>query len=246
MDGLSAFQLAWAALVFTAGFAIRNLAGFGAILIPALALFLPLTMVVPVVTLIAVLSSIGIAVRHRDRIAWRDLKPLLPWSLAGVAVGLYLFERLGDDTLVTALGVFVAGFGLWSLAAGERPASGPRLPRWLVVPPLATFAAIVGTTFGGLAGPVYGVYLEWLKLDKHAFRASMSAILVVLGTLRGLGYLSLGHFDQGTLVLAALALPCALLGMGIGARMHARATPAGFRRIVALLLVVSGAALLLR
>jgi uncharacterized membrane protein YfcA len=246
MDGLSAFQLAWAALIFTAGFAIRNLAGFGAILIPALALFLPLSLVVPVVTLIAVLSSIGIAVRHRDRIAWRDLRPLLPWSLGGVGVGLYLFERLGDDALVTALGVFVAGFGLWSLFRGDRTSTGPRLPRWLVVPPLATFAAIVGTTFGGLAGPVYGVYLEWLKLDKHAFRASMSAVLVVLGSLRGLGYLTLGHFDRGTLVLAALALPCALLGMGIGARMHARATPAGFRRIVAILLVASGGALLLR
>ena len=246
MDGLSTFQLAWAALIFTAGFAIRNLAGFGAILIPALALFLPLTLVVPVVTLIAVLSSIGIAVRHRERIAWADLKPLLPWSLVGVAVGLYLFDRLGDDALVTALGVFVAGFGLWSLIRGDRPSTGPRLPRWLVVPPLATFAAIVGTTFGGLAGPVYGVYLEWLKLDKHAFRASMSAVLVVLGSLRGLGYLALGHFDRGTLVLAALALPCALLGLAIGARMHARATPSGFRRIVAILLVVSGGALLLR
>jgi uncharacterized membrane protein YfcA len=184
--------------------------------------------------------------RHRDRIAWRDLRPLLPWSLGGVAVGLYLFERLGDDALVTALGVFVAGFGLWSLFRGDRTSTGPRLPRWLVVPPLATFAAIVGTTFGGLAGPVYGVYLEWLKLDKHAFRASMSAVLVVLGSLRGLGYLTLGHFDRGTLLLAALALPCALLGLGIGARMHARATPSGVRRIVAILLVASGGALLLR
>jgi uncharacterized membrane protein YfcA len=182
MDGLSAFQLALAALIFTAGFAIRNLAGFGAILIPALALFLPLSLVVPVVTLIAVLSSIGIAVRHRDQIAWRDLRPLLPWSLGGVAVGLYLFERLGDDALVTALGVFVAGFGLWSLFRGDRTSTGPRLPRWLVVPPLATFAAIVGTTFGGLAGPVYGVYLEWLKLDKHAFRASMSAVCAIWPT----------------------------------------------------------------
>ena len=246
MDTLSTFQLAWAALIFTAGFAIRNLAGFGAILLPALALFLPLGMVVPVVTLIAVLSSIGIAVRHRDQIMWRELRPLLPWSLLGVAIGLYLFDRLSDDTLVTALGVFVTGFGLYSLWAGARPASRKRLPRWLLVPPLATFAAVIGTTFGGLAGPIYAVYLEWLKLDKGPFRASMSAILVVLGTLRGLGYLSLGYFDRGTLMLAALALPCALIGLFIGSRLHARATPGGFRRIVAILLVVSGVALLLR
>jgi len=246
MDSLSTFQLAWAALIFTAGFAIRNLAGFGAILLPALALFLPLGMVVPVVTLIAVLSSIGIAVRHRDQILWRELRPLLPWSLLGVAIGLYLFDRLSDDTLVSALGVFVAGFGLYSLWAGARPARPQRMPRWLLVPPLATFAAVIGTTFGGLAGPIYGVYLEWLKLDKGPFRASMSAILVVLGTLRGLGYLSLGYFDRGTLTLAALALPCALIGLFIGSRLHARATPSGFRRIVAILLVVSGVALLLR
>jgi uncharacterized protein len=246
MDSLSTFQLLWAAVIFTAGFAIRNLAGFGAILLPALALFLPLAIVVPVVTLIAVLSSIGIAVRHRDQIMWRELTPLLPWSLVGVAIGLYLFERLSDRVLVDALGVFVTGFGLYSLLKGERAADGRRMPRWLLVPPLATFAAVIGTTFGGLAGPVYAVYLEWLKLDKGPFRASMSAILVVLGTLRGLGYLSLGYFDRNTLTLAALALPASLLGLAIGARLHARATPRGFRRIVAVLLIVAGVALLIR
>jgi len=246
MDGLTLFQLTWAAFIFTAGFAIRNLAGFGAILLPALALFLPLATIVPVVTLIAVLSSIGIAVRHRDQIVWPKLLPLVPWSLLGVAIGLYLFEHLSEDILVTALGIFVAGFGIHSLLRGERPAGERRLPGWLIIPPLATFAAIIGTTFGGLAGPVYGVYMEWLKLEKGAFRASMSAVLVGLGTLRGLGYLSLGAFDRTTLELAALSLPAAMLGLVIGAKLHARATPAGFRRIVAVLLIISGLALLLR
>ncbi|MBC7779251.1 MAG: sulfite exporter TauE/SafE family protein [Proteobacteria bacterium] len=246
MDELSSFQLGWAALIFTVGFAIRNLAGFGAILLPALALFLPLAKVVPVVTLIAVISSIGIAVRHRRQIVWRDLAPLVPWTLLGVALGLALFDRLSDDTLVMALGVFVAAFGLYSLWQGEQPPRERRAPRWLIVPPLATFAAVIGTTFGGLAGPVYGVYLEWLKLDKGAFRASMSALLVALGTLRGIGYLSLGFFDQGTLQLAALALPCSIVGLVIGAKLHARASPRGFRRVVAVLLTVSGLALLLR
>lgn len=247
MEGLSAFQLGWAALVFMAGFAIRNLAGFGAILLPALALFLPLAIVVPVVTLMAVLSSIGIAVRHRDEIAWRDLRPLVPFSLIGVAIGLFLFAHLSDAVLVNALGVFVIGFGVYSLLRGTGAAAGHRRwPRWVVVAPLSTFAAVVGTAFGGMAGPLYAVYLEWLQLAKGPFRATMSAILVALGTLRGLGYLSLGYFDRDTLLLSAMAVPSALLGLAIGARLHARATPEGFRRIVALLLVIAGIGLLLR
>ena len=246
MDGLSAFQLGWAALVFTAGFAIRNLAGFGAILLPALALVLPLAIVVPVVTLMAVLSSVGIAVRHRDEIAWRELRPLLPFSLIGVAIGLYLFDQLSDEVLVDALGLFVIGFGLYSLLRGAGASSARRWPRWVVVAPLSTFAAVVGTAFGGMAGPLYAVYLEWLQLAKGPFRATMSAILVALGTLRGLGYLSLGYFDRDTLLLSAMALPSALLGLAIGARLHARATPDGFRRAVALLLVLAGVGLLLR
>ncbi|MFN7752550.1 MAG: sulfite exporter TauE/SafE family protein [Pseudomonadota bacterium] len=246
MDGLSAFQLGWAALVFMAGFAIRNLAGFGAILLPALALFLPLAIVVPVVTLMAVISSIGIAVRHRDEIAWRELRPLLPFSLIGVAIGLYLFDQLSDEVLVDALGIFVIGFGLYSLVRGTGASPARRWPRWVVVAPLSTFAAVVGTAFGGMAGPLYAVYLEWLQLAKGPFRATMSAILVALGTLRGLGYLSLGYFDRDTLLLSAMAVPSALLGLAIGARLHARATPEGFRRIVAVLLMVAGAGLLLR
>jgi len=246
MDGLSAFQLGWAALVFMAGFAIRNLAGFGAILLPALALFLPLAIVVPVVTLMAVLSSIGIAVRHRDEISWGDLRPLVPFSLIGVAIGLYLFDRLSDAVLVDALGVFVIGFGLYSLLRSSGPAGSRRWPRWVVVGPLSTAAAVVGTAFGGMAGPLYAVYLEWLQLAKGPFRATMSAILVALGTLRGLGYLSLGYFDRDTLLLSAMAIPSALVGLAIGARLHARATPEGFRRMVAVLLVIAGIGLLLR
>jgi len=246
MDGLSTFQLGWAALVFTAGFAIRNLAGFGAILLPALALFLPLAIVVPVVTLMAVLSSIGIAVRHRDEIAWSHLRPLVPFSLIGVAIGLYLFDRLSDAVLVDALGVFVIGFGLYSLLRGSGATAARRWPRWVVVAPLSTFAAVIGAAFGGMAGPLYAVYLEWLQLAKGPFRATMSAILVALGTLRGLGYLSLGYFDRDTLLLSAMAVPSALLGLAIGARLHARATPEGFRRAVAALLVIAGIGLLLR
>lgn len=244
MEPLTPLQLVWAGLVFTLGFTIRNLAGFGAVLIPALALFLPLALVVPVVTVIAVVSSVGIAVRHRGEIAWRELWPLLPFTVLGVLIGIYLFATLEPRALVIALGVFVTAFGIWSLLSGGHRHPPPRVPRWLLVAPIGTLAAAVGTTFGGLAGPVYGIYLQMLAFDKGRFRATMAAILVVLGTLRGIGYLSLGLFDRSALLLFAVAVPAALVGLAAGAHLHERISQHDFGRVVSALLILSGVALL--
>ena len=85
-----------------------------------------------------------------------------------------------------------------------------------------------------------------LDLDKARFRATMSAILFLLALLRAGGYGGLGFYDARTISLIALLLPAMIVGMVLGERVHHGMREQVFKRVVALLLVASGVALLLK
>ncbi len=80
---------------------VRGIAGFGSALVasPLLAQFYPLTLVVPLVVVLDNSGSILQAWRHRAHIAWRDLWPLLPFSLVGIAVAMQLHQWLASCDL---------------------------------------------------------------------------------------------------------------------------------------------------
>ncbi|HZM37071.1 MAG TPA: sulfite exporter TauE/SafE family protein, partial [Burkholderiales bacterium] len=104
----------------------------------------------------------------------------------------------------------------------------------------------VATVFGGMAGPLYVVYLRTRALDKTRFRATMSFALLCLAAVRAVGYGGLGLYDARVLWLLAGALPVVFLAMVVGDHWHARLDEARFGHIVAALLALSGVALLFK
>lgn len=237
--------LAFCAAVVFAGYALRGATGFGAgvVSIPLLALVLPLTVVIPVVTTMGVAASLGQSLQEIRHVDWRALRALALPSALGLALGLWLFASLDQTLLVRAFAAFIIVYGLWGLLP-RRPALG------LAKAPLAAAAGgaggLVATLFGGMAGPFYAIYLRALGLDKRRFRASISSVLLALGVVRLGGYGSLGFFDRRALAALALFAPVMVVGMLAGDRWHARLDQAMFERVVATLLAASGVALLLK
>ena len=62
---------------------------------------IPLKVLIPAWTLIGLCAGITLLGRDRAHIAWRHMLALLPGSLVGVAIGLYVFKTL-DATQPTA------------------------------------------------------------------------------------------------------------------------------------------------
>jgi uncharacterized membrane protein YfcA len=233
-----------AAVVFAA-YVLRGATGFGAgvVAIPLLALVMPLTVVIPVITTLGIVASLGQSVQEFRHVDWRALRGLALPSAVGMAIGLWLFASLDQTLLVKAFAAFIIVYGGWGLL--------PRRPVWRLPAPVLAVAAggsggLVATLFGGMAGPFYAIYLRALALDKRRFRASMSSVLLCLGLVRAGGYGSLGFFDRRAIAALALFAPIMVLAMFLGDRWHARLDQAKFERIVALLLAGSGAALLLK
>jgi len=243
LDLLSSSQLLIAAAIIAVAYFVRGLAGFGSglIAIPLLALMLPLTIAVPLIVLLDYLASSSHGIRHRERIHWSELLPLLPFSLIGIALALYLFQQIDALLLGKGLGVFIILFALYSLSSLAPRQQCGRL--WSI--PAGSLGGLIGTLFG-TGGPFFVIYLKLRGLEKSEFRATFAMIFLLDGAVRLFGYLVSGFYDLDVMLLVAFSVPIMMIGMYTGGHVHAEISQQAFQRTISLLLIGSGLGLLLK
>ena len=243
LEALSTQNLAIAAVIICSAYLVRGIAGFGSglIAIPLLALLMPLTVAVPLIVLLDYLASASHGIKHRESIQWKDLLPLLPFSVTGVLMALYLFRSVDAEVLRYGLGGFLLLFAVYSLFS-FTPKAKPSL-LWAV--PGGTLGGFIGTLFG-TGGPFYVLYLKIRGLDKTQFRATFATIFLLDGVGRIFGYALSGFFDLDLVKIIAVAIPLMAIGMYIGGHIHTNMSQQTFQRGISLLLVFSGLSLLLK
>jgi uncharacterized membrane protein YfcA len=229
-------------------YAARGSTGFGAAAaMPLLGLVIPLKILIPAWTVIGVAAGLALFGSDRRHVAWREMAKLVPTLLVGIAVGLYVFTLLDSAALAKGLGALVLVYGLYALG-GTFGAAAPKAQ----VPPRT--AAAVGGFLGGLVGTIVGtmgsvffaIYYDAIRLAKQHFRATMTAILLTLAVVRGIGYWAVGEYSREVLILAGILFPMMLVGIFIGNRFHHGMSELVFRRTVSGALIASGFALLIK
>lgn len=247
IESLSAFDLIYCAVVLLLSYGVRGTAGFGSVVaMPLLALVVPMKLLVPAWTLMGIASSITVVGRDRHAIQYRHTFRMLPGVLVGIGLGLYVFATLDTDSLARGLGVIIILYGLYALWASGRSRTAVALPPRIVAPVTGVLGGITGATFGTMASLFFAIYLDTLRLGKVEFRATISALLLTLGVVRGAGYYAVGEFSLEACLLFAAGAPLMLLGMYLGDRINTRIDEQLFRRIVCIVLIVSGLPLIFR
>lgn len=243
LETLTFTQLGLAAVILIAAYFIRGIAGFGSglIAIPLLALMLPLPIVVPMIGLLDYMAAVSHGIKHRERILWRDLLPLLPFSIIGIVVALYIFKSVDAALLNKYLGAFIILYALYSLADIAPRRIGSRL--WAI--PAGGLGGLIGTLFGS-GGPLYVIYLKLRGLDKATFRATIATIFALDGAGRITGFMLTGFYSVNVMMLVAAGLPIMVISMYVGGHIHANISQRTFQRTISLILLGSGTALLLR
>jgi uncharacterized membrane protein YfcA len=245
IDLLSPLALIYCAVVLVAAYGLRGSTGFGGVAgMPLLAIVVPMKLLVPVWTLLGIASSLTIVGHDRQHVSLADIGRVLPGCVIGIAIGLYLFTAVDSRTLAQGLGALVLLYGAYSLAAtfraqDLRPAAGP-----LIAPAAGVIAGAVGTLFGTMASIPFAVYLDARQLAKHRFRATISAMILTLSVIRGVGYFAVGEFDADVWLAFAAALPLMLAGIFLGNRIHTGLSETAFRRVVSAVLIATALPLL--
>lgn len=237
---LTAFQVVLAIVIIFFAYTVKGLSGFGSglIAIPLLAFMFPLSFIVPVLGLLSYSGTVMQSIHLRKQVVWRDMLPLMPFSLLGIFIAIWLLVNVETNNLVITLGIFILLYSIYSLLPLPIPAGGRR---WAIV--AGSCGGMVGALFG-TGGPFYVVYLKMRQLDKGQFRATIAMIFLVDGGARIVGYALSGLFTQQTLSLSLILFPILLLGMYVGHHIHIQIDQKRFNQAISVILMMSGAMLL--
>lgn len=235
-----------APLIVFAGYVAFGISGFGStiIVVPILAQFLPLKFIVPLMVLLD-LSALAMMRANKGMQArdMKEIRSILPFMLIGMALGAYLLKSVPERYLMLALGLFVAGYALNTLLR-SKGVIGTIAPLWRA--PIALLGGTASSLFGA-GGPIYAIYISRRLHDPTVMRATMSAIIAISVVVRVVIFLLSGLLLNADLGLALLALFGFMVGgMMLGMRLHSRMKPEHVRRVVHLLLIISGGSLVLR
>ena len=178
----------------------------------------------------------------RAAIRWRRLLPFVVGSAIGVPLGIALLRWLSAGQLRVGTGIFLIVYGLYSLLRPTLPQfkqSGAAIDGAVgvaggVLGGATGLAGIVVTIWSGLRG--------WPKDEQRAvFQPTGVATFVMIALWLG----GAGMVATDTLWLFALGLPAVLAGTWAGLRLYGRLDESGFRKLVLVLLLVSGATLVI-
>jgi uncharacterized membrane protein YfcA len=228
-------------------YSARGASGFGAAAaMPLLGRGIPLKILVPAWTLSGIVAGGALIGSDRHKVAWAEMAKLVPGTIVGIGIGLYVFTLLSSETLAKWLGVLVLAYGLYSLWGTFTTSAKAHLPPRVAAALGGLGGGVTGTVVGTMGSVFFAMYFDAIKLAKDNYRASMTAILLTLTLIRGIGYFAVGEFSRDVVVVTAFLFPSMLLGIFIGNRFHHNMSETVFRRTVAGALIVSGAALLIK
>jgi hypothetical protein len=240
-EALVALAVALAACVqATAGM------GFSLILSPVLLVVLAPTSAIVLMTGLALILNLLVLFSRggRPHVAWEEVGPMLIAAAPGSVCGLLLLRSLPKPALEIGVGVIVVGLTVARLlplrnatssVAGQ--ASSGRLAVGLLAGALST--AI------GVNGPPLAIWLASRKLGFTAVRDSLAACFLGMGAITAVTLAP----ALGSVHLRALVIVCCvaavLLGHALGSRLHLRIAPARLERLLALVVLASGASAVL-
>ena len=235
-------QLILAVLIVFAAFVITGISGFGSglIAIPMLAFFLPLPLVVAVLTLLSYGSTVIQSIALRQHTCWQEVWSLLPFTLVGIALALLMLAHTDLQNMAVILGFFIAGYALYALF-DLKPLGGSRV--WSIF--AGGFGGFIGTLFG-TGGPFYVIYLNLRQLDKSQFRATIATTFLIDGGVRVAGYATIGYFTPQVLILTLLLVPVLIVGLMIGHAIHFKINQRQFHLVINLMLLLSGCLLIIK
>jgi hypothetical protein len=234
---------ALAAIAFL-GATIFGITGFGAALVT-----IPLsTWIVPLPFALAMFSLLDLANTLRFGLAdpknalraeWGRMAPMI---LAGTVAGVTALVNLPRQAATLALGAFVTAVALSTLARGGAVRQVGRGWAWV-----AGLAGGITSTLFGAGGPPYAIYLSRRGLSNAQYRATLGRCTTISISLRVATFLVIGLLLDADVWLTALAaLPAALAGMMLAARVFRAMSRDLLMRAVGLMLAASGVSLVWR
>lgn len=229
--------------------AVEAVTGFGSTII-ALTLGAQLYQIdflLPIIVPLNIVLSAYIVARHGRTIDWSDLRRwILPFTGAGLIVGMMIFNTVQGNTLELACGAFVLCFAVVELVRLLRAATGDMRPLSALKSAIWLFAGGVVHGVYASGGPMVVYYSSRKITDKSVFRSTLSVLWLILNVVLLCDYIRTGKMTLAALDMFAGLLPALLAGILLGEAFHKHIPERKFRILVYVLLIIAGASLVIK
>ena len=216
--------------------------GFGLALVamPLLVNVIGLRAASPLVSLISLTTGIIIFYRYRATFQLRAVALLSVASLIAVPIGVQFVGRVNPRIGTTLLGILLVGYSIYSLLQLRLPKL--EWPGWAVGFGFA--AGLMGGAYntGGPPVIIYANCRQWLPAE---FKSNLLAFFLVNSVVAFISHLLSGHYTTTVGQYYLLALPGILVGLIAGFSLEPYVSPALFRKVVLVILIVLGIQLIL-
>ena len=178
--------------------------------------------------------------RVRHAISWRTVAPYIIGGAIGIPAGIALVTTVDPGTIRFGIGVLLLAYSLYSLFRPTFKLSKANLPADLGV-------GVVNGLIGGLTGLGGVAVTVWCQArggEKDALRAIFQPVLFATFVMTTIAFAIAGTFTMETMKLYALALPVLVAGIWSGFGLYGKLDDAGFRKVILILLLASGVALI--
>jgi hypothetical protein len=244
MDGFSLDLLIFLIATF-AGALVAGLSGFAFALVAA-SIWLYILTPLQTTTLIIAFGLIvqGYLVwKLRHALDWRRLWPFIAGAAIGVPLGISILGWANPAYVRAGIGVFLI---LYSLYALLRPSLPPVTEGGAAADAAIGFANGVLGGITGLAGILVTIWSGLRGWPKDQQRAVFQPVAVAIFAMSAVWLGVKGVVSTDTIRLFLFGLPALLAGTWLGMKLYGRLDEAAFRKVVLVLLLASGLALMFR
>jgi uncharacterized protein len=241
MDG-SPFELPIFVLATFAGALVAGLSGFAFGLVVA-SIWLYILNPLQTATLIIAFGLIvqGYSVwKLRRALDWKKLWPFVAGAAFGVPVGVSILTWANPAHMRTGVGAFLV---LYSLYALFRPTIPVKAGGAVADAGVGFLNGVLGG-ITGLAGILVTIWCGLRGWPKDVQRALFQPVAVATFLMSALWIGAKGAITVDTIKLFLIGLPALFAGTWLGLRLFGRLNEAAFRKVVLVLVLASGAMLI--
>lgn len=200
----------------------------------------------PILNVLGIAASVYIVVKDYKSVNKKEFAKIVFVMLAGIAAGYFLKEYIGTDgsLLYKILGAVVIAFAVINAYRFYTKKEDKQFPS-IVSGALLVVSGIVHGMFV-CGGPLLVTYLGGIIKNKREFRATVSAVWIVLNTVIMLADVKAGYFNADLIVLLCASLAVLAAALVIGNIIYKKMSKSVFLQLTYALMFISGISLLVK
>ncbi len=198
------------------GFTKTSVGGVGILAVLLMALAIPGKASPGVLLPMLIVADIFAVIYYRRNCQWSILLKILPMTAVGIFIGYLIVDVIPQDVFEKVIGGIILAMLLMGLILERYKQGFAKSGLWTYI--VGAIAGVV-TMIANAAGPVFGIFLLQMGLNKADFVGTRSWYFLLLNIFKIPFSANLGLITAESLKLNLLFVPVIFLGAWVGFRV---------------------------